>query len=88
MFRVRTVYTCTASDISYAFGRRSSRHCNGGGYYGYQVVLAGTRGEGTRLKGTDKAVHGTERLYIADVYGDSGSYVYKHGPSSEKAPVN
>ena len=88
VLRVRTVHTCTASGISYASGRRSSRCCSGGGYYGYQVVLAGTREGRTRFKGTDKAVHGTERLYIADVYGDSGSYVYRYGPSPEKAPVD
>ena len=64
------------------------RLAGAGGYYGYQVVLAGTREGRTRFKGTDKAVHGTERLYIADVYGDSGSYVYRYGPSPEKAPVD
>ena len=60
----------------------------GGCCYGAQVVLAGTRKRWTRFKGTDKAVHGTERLYFADVHGDSGSHVHSYGPSPEKAPVD
>ena len=88
LFCVCTVSTCTARGISRSSGRRSSRRRCGGCCYGDQVVLAGTRKRWTRFKGTDKAVHGTERLYFADVHGDSGSHVHRHGPSPEKAPVD